>query len=97
MWHTAIYVACPIRHVLEHDAERGESAVRSPNRLTRQPARRSGLARSRPRSRPDRLVPDTRVPGGGGHQCQIPGPHRDVNGVPAVAAPEEIDWLGWAD
>src|SRR5262245_51789420 len=64
MWHALIYVACAlVHHVLEHDAECGECPVTSPNRLTRQPVRRSRLARSRPRSCPDRLDPGTRVPG----------------------------------
>src|SRR5262245_25440003 len=98
MWHALIYVACAlVHHVLEHDAECGECPVTSPNRLTRQPVRRSRLARSRPRScprPPGPRHPSTRAEVGIHARYQVS--IEMVKGVPAVA-PGEIDAsnAGW--
>ena len=65
------------QHVLEHDAERVERAVISPDRLMRQPVRSSRQVKPRLRSHPDRLVPGTRVPGRRWAPMPDTRPHRD--------------------
>src|SRR6266516_227912 len=105
MCHALIHVACADpRHVLEHDAERVERAVISPNRLMRQPVRRSRLVNSRLRSHPDRLGPGhprTRAEVGTNARHQVPSrwskacplwrrPRKSMSATPAGCMPAVV-------